>query len=468
MGRAPLAEAGATGTRSAAWPARVSFPCVPVGAAAATRDRAMNSTLSGRNRSSRIGGFHRKSPLERLDLVAAFADLDEAARSHLADMGNLPVPLADKLIENAIATMNVPIGIATNMKVDGEDVLVPMATEESSVVAAVCNAARQNYDSGFTTSLSGTLMIAQVQAVDVPDPHAARLRLLERRDDIRAICDACDPVLVKLGGGFRDLEVRLLETRGGPMLITHLIVDTRDAMGANAVNTMAEKVAPQIAAWSGGRVYLRILSNLADRRLARAHAVWKLADIGGAEVRDGMLAAYHFAAADPYRAATHNKGIMNGISAVVLATGNDTRAVEAGAHAYAARCGHYSSLTHYEVTREGDLSASIELPMAVGLIGGATRLHPTAQACLRILGVRTAERLARIIAAVGLAQNFSALKALATVGIQKGHMDLHAQNIAMMAGAVGDEVDAVAKALVAKGTVRVDVAEQVLNELRRA
>lgn len=428
----------------------------------------MNSTVSGRNRSSRIGGFHRKSPLERLDLVAAFAELDDAAKSHLADMGNLPVPLADKLIENAIATMNVPIGIATNMKVDGEDVLVPMATEESSVVAAVCNAARQNHDSGFTTSLSGTLMIAQVQAVDVPDPHAARLRLLERRDDIKAICDACDPVLVKLGGGFRDLEVRLLETRGGVMLITHLIVDTRDAMGANAVNTMAEKVAPQIAAWSGGRVYLRILSNLADRRLARAHAVWKLTEIGGADVRDGMISAYHFAAADPYRAATHNKGIMNGISAVVLATGNDTRAVEAGAHAYAARGGHYSSLTHYEVTREGDLSASIELPMAVGLIGGATRLHPTAQACLKILGVRTAERLARIIAAVGLAQNFSALKALATVGIQKGHMDLHAQNIAMMAGAVGEEIDKVARALVAKGTVRVDVAEQVLQELRRA
>ncbi|GAH74480.1 unnamed protein product, partial [marine sediment metagenome] len=261
-------------------PARASIPCDPAGAAGTARDRAMNSTVSGRNRSSRIGGFHRKSPLERLDLVAAFAELDDAAKSHLADMGNLPVPLADKLIENAIATMNVPIGIATNMKVDGEDVLVPMATEESSVVAAVCNAARQNHDSGFTTSLSGTLMIAQVQAVDVPDPHAARLRLLERRDDIKAICDACDPVLVKLGGGFRDLEVRLLETRGGVMLITHLIVDTRDAMGANAVNTMAEKVAPQIAAWSGGRVYLRILSNLADRRLARAHAVWKLTEIG--------------------------------------------------------------------------------------------------------------------------------------------------------------------------------------------
>jgi len=314
--------------------------------------------------------------------------------------------------------------------------------------------------------VSGTLMIAQVQAVDVPDPHAARLRLLERRDEIRAICDACDPLLVKLGGGFRDVEVRILDTLGGTMLITHLIVDTRDAMGANAVNTMAEKIAPHIAGWTGGRVFLRILSNLADRRLARAHAVWKLDEIGGAGVRDGIISAYHFAAADPYRAATHNKGIMNGISAVVLATGNDTRAVEAGAHAYAARDGRYTSLTRYEINADGDLSGSIELPLAVGLIGGATKIHPTAQACLKILGVTTAERLARIIAAVGLAQNFSALKALATVGIQSGHMALHAQNVAMMAGAVGDEVEAVAKVLVEQKTVRIDVAQEVLSKMR--
>jgi hydroxymethylglutaryl-CoA reductase len=230
---------------------------------------------------------------------------------------------------------------------------------------------------------------------------------------------------------------------------------------------MAEKVAPQIAAWTRGRVYLRILSNLADRRLARAHTAWKLGGIGGADVRDGIISAYHFAAADPYRAATHNKGIMNGISAVILATGNDTRAVEAGAHAYAARSGRYSSLTHYEVTAEGDLSGSIELPMAVGLIGGATKVHPTAQACLKILGVASAERLARIIAAVGLAQNFSALKALATTGIQKGHMALHAQNIAIMAGAVSDEVEAVARVLVQRATVRVDIAQGVLDEIRR-
>ena len=418
------------------------------------------------NRSSRIGGFHKKSPRERLDLVAGFADLAPDAVERLADFGNLSPELADRLIENVVATMNIPIGIATNVKVDGEDVLVPMATEESSVVAAVCNAARQNYETGFSTSVSGNLMIAQVQAVEVADPHAARLRILERRDDIRAICDACDPVLVKLGGGFRDLEVRVLDTLGGPMVVTHLVVDTRDAMGANAVNTMAETLAPHVAGWSRGRVYLRILSNLADRRLARAHTVWRTAEIGGEAVRDGIVSAYHFAEADPYRAATHNKGIMNGISAVVLATGNDTRAIEAGAHAYAARSGRYGSLTRYEVTAEGDLSASIELPLAVGLVGGATKIHPTAQACLRILGVTTAERLARIIAAVGLAQNFSALKALATTGIQKGHMALHAQNIAMMAGAVGAEIEAVARALVERGSVRVDLAAGVLEEMR--
>jgi hydroxymethylglutaryl-CoA reductase len=427
----------------------------------------MTVAAHGANRSSRIAGFHRKSPQERLDLVASFAGLDAETARHLADMGNLSPQLADKMIENVVATMNIPVGIATNVKVDGDDVLVPMATEESSVVAAVCNAARQTYEAGFTTSVSGALMIAQVQAVDVPDPHAARLRLLERREEIKAICDECDPLLVKLGGGFRDVEVRILDTLGGTMVITHLIVDTRDAMGANAVNTMAEKIAPHIAQWSGGRVFLRILSNLADRRLARAHAVWKLEDIGGESVRDGIISAYQFAEADPYRAATHNKGIMNGISAVILATGNDTRAVEAGAHAYAARNGRYSSLTRYEINRDGDLSGSIELPLAVGLIGGATKIHPTAQACLKILGVTTAERLARIIAAVGLAQNFSALKALATVGIQSGHMALHAQNIAIMAGAVGDEVDAVAKVLVERKVVRIDIAQGVLEDIRR-
>jgi hydroxymethylglutaryl-CoA reductase len=416
---------------------------------------------------SRIVGFHKFDVNQRIASVAKFAQLDDADRALLQNTGNLPTDLADHLIENFIGTMNIPVGVATNMKIDGQDYLIPMATEESSVVAAVCNAARQCYEGdGFITSMSGTEMIAQIQLTQVSDPQNARLKILEQKETIRDLCNACDPILVKLGGGFRDVEVRSLDTRGGTMVITHIIVDTRDAMGANAVNTMAERIAPLIAEWTQGKSNLRILSNLADRRLARARCTWRLADIGGAEVRDAMLAAYHFAEADPYRAATHNKGIMNGISAVVMATGNDTRAVEAGAHAYAARSGRYSSLSTWEVSAEGDLVGSIEVPMAVGLVGGATKLHPSAKVALKILGVKTAEGLARVIAAVGLAQNFSAMKALATTGIQKGHMSLHSQNIAMMAGALGEEIDLVARVLVEQGSVRLDLAEAELQRLR--
>lgn len=418
--------------------------------------------------SSRISGFHKLSMPDRLAKVIEVAGLDSAVEAQLSNTGNLDTAVVDSMIENAIGTMNIPLGIATNMIVDGEDVLIPMATEESSVVAAVCNAARQCRDSGgFITSLSGSLMIAQVQLIDVKNPEFARLQILENKDRIREVCDETDPVLLKHGGGYRDIEVRVLEGgRTGSMVITHLIVDTRDAMGANAVNSMAEAVAPLIAQWTGGRTYLRILSNLADRRLARARATWSLEAIGGESVRDGILSAFDFADIDPYRAATHNKGVMNGVSAVVLATGNDTRAVEAGAHAYAARSGQYRSLTRWEVDHEGNLTGMIEMPMAVGLIGGATKSHPTARVALDVMNTRTAEKLARVIAAVGLAQNFSALKALATTGIQKGHMALHAKNIAVMAGATGPEIDTVARELVEGGKVRVDIAEEILARLR--
>lgn len=422
--------------------------------------------MSSPPRTSRISGFHKMSPEDRLAAVTGFAGLDAEAVAQLARPG-LDPHVADHMIENAVSTISIPVGIATNVRVDGRDVLVPMATEESSVVAAVCNSARQCYDAGgFVTSVSGTDMIAQIQLVGVSDPENARIRILERKAEIAALCDGCDPMLVRLGGGFRDLEVRVIAAQGGPMVVTHIIVDTRDAMGANAVNTMAEHLAPSIEAWTGGKVYLRILSNLADRRLARARAVWPLDAIGGEAVRDGMIAAYRFAAADPYRAATHNKGIMNGVSAVVLATGNDTRAVEAGAHAYAARGGRYTSLSTWEVAADGGLVGTLELPMPVGLVGGATKVHPTAQACLKILGVSTAAELARIIAAVGLAQNFGAMKALATVGIQQGHMALHAHNVALVVGAAGPEVERLAAILVEKRQVRQDVAMAELAKLR--
>jgi len=421
----------------------------------------------GKKKSSRIAGFHNLKRTERLKAVGAFAGLKAATRKQFDDTGNLDGEIAERLIENVIGTMNVPIGVATNVIVDGGDVLVPMATEESSVVAAVCNAAKQCRNTGgVMTSNSGALMIAQIQLIDIADPETARQKILERKSEIADLCNATDPILVELGGGFHDIEVRVLDTRGGPMVITHLIVDTRDAMGANAVNTMAERLAPHIAGWTGGRTHLRILTNLADRRVARARAVWKTKTIGGPKVRDGMMAAYHFADADPYRATTHNKGIMNGVSAVTLATGNDTRAIEAGAHAWAARSGKYSPLSRWEITQGGDLAGVLELPLALGIVGGATRAHPTAQACLEIMAIKNAEALQSVTVAVGLLQNFAALKALATVGVQKGHMALHAQNIAMMAGAVGPEIDVLAAHMVKKGAVRQDVAEKELRRLR--
>lgn len=421
------------------------------------------------DKSSRLSGFYQLDQQARLEKIQAFCGLDEQTVRAIEQSSALPFDLLDRLVENAIGGFTVPVGLATNMIVDGRDVIVPMATEESSVIAAVGNTAKQCRDTGgFFTSISATDMIAQVQLVQVCDPWAAKLKVLEHRDEIKEICDACDPILVKLGGGLKDVEVRIIEGRTSDMVVVHLIVNTLDAMGANAVNTMAETIAPTLASWVGGKHHLRILSNLADRRVARARAVWKAQTIGGPDVVQGIIWAADFADHDPYRAATHNKGIMNGVSAVTLATGNDTRAIEAGAHAYAARTGRYRSLSHYEITPEGDLAGSIELPMALGLVGGATKVHPTAQACLKILGVKTAAELSRIVAAVGLAQNFGALKALATVGIQQGHMALHAQNVAIAAGAVGQEIGLVADRMVAAKSVRQDVAEQILTELRSA
>lgn len=417
--------------------------------------------------SSRIEGLHKMTPAARLQAVARQAGLGNEAIDSLSAAAEGQIELADRLVENAISAMAIPVGVATNMIVDGREVLVPMATEESSVVAAVCNAAKRcRGTGGFFTSGSGPIMAAQIQLLGASDPENVRLKVYERFEEIRTICDETDPLLVKFGGGFRDLEVRVIETDEGPMTIVHIIVDTRDAMGANAVNSMAEALAPKLAEWTGARSLLRILTNLADRRVVRARAVWPLEEIGGAQVRDDMLSAYRFADADPYRAATHNKGIMNGVSAVVLATGNDTRAIEAGAHAFAARSGRYRSMSRWEKDAEGNLVGILEMPMAVGLIGGATKVHPTAQANLKLLGVQTADALARVIVAIGLAQNFAAMRALATTGIQKGHMALHAQNVALMVGAVGDEIDLVASELKALGKVRQDLAEDILKRLR--
>jgi hydroxymethylglutaryl-CoA reductase len=303
--------------------------------------------------------------------------------------------------------------------------------------------------------------------VNLSDPFQAKQKILERKEDIIALCNQQDPILVKLGGGCRDVEVRVLDSAVGPMVITHIIVDTRDAMGANAVNTMAEALAPSIEKWTGGRVFLRILSNLADKRLARARCLIKKDAIPpGPEVIDGIVTAWAFADADPYRAATHNKGIMNGISALVVSTGNDFRAIEAGAHAYAAQTGRYRSLTHWEKNSDGDLVGSIEMPLAMGLVGGATAIHPMAKLVVKALGVKTAVELAEIAAAGGLCQNLAALRALSAEGVQRGHMNLHAKNLAIQAGAKEGEIEILAERLIKGGKIRADIAEALLKEIR--
>jgi hydroxymethylglutaryl-CoA reductase len=401
--------------------------------------------------------------------VKDFADLTDEEVTLFRKRAHLDISTADRMIESVIGTFEMPLGIATNMIINEKEYLIPLVVEESSVVAGLSNAANMaRSGGGFFTSNSGPIMIAQIQAVKLTDPFGAKNKIYEKKEEIIQIANQQDPILVKLGGGARDLEVRVLDTKAGPMVITHLIVDTRDAMGANAVNTMAEALAPFIEKWTGGKVYLRILSNLADRRLVRARvSVKKEAVKGGEEIVDGIIYAWAFADADPHRAATHNKGIMNGITPLIIATGNDFRAIEAGAHSYAARTGLYRSMTHWEKDKNGDLVGTIELPMAVGLVGGATALHPLAKIVIKILGVETATELGEIIGAVGLCQNLAALRALAAEGVQKGHMSLHAKNIAVMAGATGDLIDDVARQLIDEGKIRVDRAEEILTSLKK-
>jgi len=417
-------------------------------------------------KSSKISGFYKRSPEERLKIVSEFSGLTEEEASSISATGSLSLEAADRMVENLIGVMEVPMGVAVNFMINGRDYLIPMAIEEPSVIAAASNAAKMaNEGGGFTTSSTGPVMIGQIQAVGIADPNGARLTILEKKEELIRRANEVDPILVKFGGGAKDVEVKVIETPGGKMVITHLIVDCRDAMGANAVNTMAETVAPYIEELTGGRVYLRIISNFADKRVMRAKAVFKKETIGGEEVVNGILAAYHFAAGDPYRAATHNKGIMNGVSAAVLATGNDTRAIEAGAHVYASRSGVYRPLSCYEKNAKGDLVATIEMPIAVGLVGGATKTNPIARAAVKILGVKTATEMGEVFAALGLAQNFAAMRALATEGIQRGHMELHSRNVAIQAGAAGDMIDKIAQIMVRERKVRADRAKELLDEM---
>ena len=421
--------------------------------------------------SSVLKGLRALDPNARRAAVVQAAGLDQSDSAVLSGADILPLQLADGMIENVIGKFEIPLGVATNFTVNGKDYLIPMAVEEPSVVAAASYMAKiARGCGGFTASSTQPIMRAQIQVLGITDPYAARQRILAERDALITKANSKDAVLISLGGGCKDIEVHVFETSPvGAMVVVHLLVDVRDAMGANTVNTMAEMLAPDVERIAGGQVRLRILSNLADKRLVRAAVrvtpeALTTETLKGADVAQGIVEACALALIDPYRAATHNKGIMNGIDPVVVATGNDWRAIEAGAHAYAARDGRYTSLTRWEIDRTGALNGTIELPMALGLVGGATKTHPAAQAALRLLKVHSAQELAEVTAAVGLAQNMAALRALATEGIQKGHMALHARNIAILAGAEGADVDRIARAIVAAGTVTVDAAKAALAE----
>ena len=417
------------------------------------------------SRRSELSGFYKLPVADRVRLLKEFAGLTEEEASLLQKPGALGFDIANRMVENLVGVMPVPLGVAMNFLINGKDMVVPMAIEEPSVIAAASNAAKMSrLKGGFNATSTDPVMIGQIQIVGIQDAHRARFEILAHKAEILKHANEQDPVLVSLGGGARDLEVRIIDTFLGRMVIAELLVDCRDAMGANAVNTMVEAVAPMVEQISGGRVYLRIISNLAVKRLARAKATFTKEALGGDDVVDGIVKAYAFAAADPYRCATHNKGIMNGVSAVVLATGNDTRAIEAGAHAYAARLGHYTSLSTWEKDANGDLVGTLEMPMAVGIVGGATASNPVAKLGVKILGVRTARELAEVIVSVGLAQNLAALRALAAEGIQRGHMSLHARNIAINAGATGDLIDKVSEQMVAERKIRVDRAKELLEK----
>ena len=425
---------------------------------------------------SRLKGFYKLDVEQRRRMVADLANLNDEHIAALAACGELDDASADRMIENVIGTMSLPVGVATNFIIDEKHYVVPFCLEESSVVAAASNMAKRCHaKGGFSSNNDAPMMIAQIQLLDVDDHDAAIQQIEKNKLQLMELANSLPSTMIRLGGGCKNITTRLLETLSGPMLIVHIHVDCRDAMGANAVNTMAELLAPEMEKMTSGRSLLRILSNLATQRLARVTATFtpeEMSNTGdsddGKSIINGILEAHHFAMADPYRAATHNKGVMNGISAVAVACGQDWRAVEAGCHAYVAyHQGRYGSMTHWEKDSEGNLVGTIETPMAVGIVGGASKVHPVARANLEILGVESAQELASVMAAAGLAQNLGALRALATSGIQKGHMRLHAKNMAVSAGAVGEEIEKVAQQLIAEQGPKTQTrVAEILKELR--
>lgn len=426
-----------------------------------------------KRKTSQINSFYKKSIAERRAILTEATDLSEADNKLLASAKSLSLEQANHMIENVVSIFNLPLGIATNFLINKKDYLIPMVIEEPSVVAACSFAAKMfRRGEGFTTSSDSPIMIGQIQILDLADIQEAINKLEANKTKLLTEVDNISGSIVKRGGGARDIEFRVLENDViGNMLVLHLLMDTQDAMGANAINTALEHIAPTVIEISGGRVNLRILSNLSDKRKAKAEGIIPAKAFHddkqkAEEIINAIVEASIFAEIDPYRATTHNKGIMNGIDAVVIATGNDWRAIEAGAHAYAARSGSYSSLTKWRKTESGDLHGEIELPLAVGIVGGATKVHPMAQVALKILGVESAMELAEVMAAVGLAQNFAAIRALATDGIQKGHMRMHSRQLAVAAGATPENVTTIAQQLVEEKNIRLERAKQLVNEMQ--
>ncbi|MFX1322425.1 MAG: hydroxymethylglutaryl-CoA reductase, degradative [Promethearchaeota archaeon] len=415
---------------------------------------------------SDISGFYKLSMDERIKLLSNLVNLNKEEVKLLKELGYFTSTQIDTLIENVIGSYQLPFGLAFNFKVNGRDYIIPMVIEEPSVVAAASNAAKMaRKHGGFHSEEVKSIMISQIQITQLKDIETAKKTLEKNKKNLLKIANEQDPVLNKLNGGAQDIEIKEITTSKGKMIILHLLVNVLDAMGANVVNTMAEAISPYIEEICGGKIYLRIVSNLATHRLARSRATFDKDLLGGKEVVEGILNAYEFALADPYRATTHNKGIMNGIVALSLATGNDTRAVEAGAHAYASLKGRYSPLTKFNVDSGGNLVGEIEIPLALGIIGGMTKIHPMARIALKILNVKSAEELSQIAAALGLAQNVAALRALASEGIQEGHMALHSRNIAKIAGIPDDLIEKVAKKLVEDKKIRVDYAKEILKKI---
>ena len=414
---------------------------------------------------SSISKFFEKTREERLQVIKNFANLseDDIELLELPD-GGITFERADKMVENSFGTFSLPLGVATNFKINSKDFLVPMAIEEPSVIAAASKAAKlARPKGGFTVTADESFSIGQIQVLNV-DIDNAISKIKENSLEILDLANSKSNTLSKMGKGAKEITYKKLETDFEPMLIVELLIDVGDAMGANVTNTMCEEVSPLIEKLTGGKTLLRILSNYSTRRMVRAAAIFEKESVGGRKVVDNMIHAYQFAKHDVYRAVTHNKGIMNGIIAVANATGQDSRAIEAAANAYASRSGQYRSLSEWTRDPDGNLVGMLEIPLSVGIVGGIINVHPVAKICSKILGVESAKEMACVIAATGLAQNFSAMMALATDGIQKGHMRLHARNLASAAGASTQQIDKIASQMLQENNISANRAKELLEQ----